>query len=94
MSATPVVKMYTRPDCGYCAAARQLLRQKAVSFEDININTSTELRREMEELSGRYTVPQIIINGQAVGGYDDIATLEQNGELDHLLGNNTSDNEG
>ncbi len=86
MQSTASVKMYTRPGCGYCSAARNLLQHKSVAFEDINIAGNSELRREMEALSGRYTVPQIFINDRAIGGYDDMAALEQSGELDRLLG--------
>lgn len=77
--------MYSRPGCGYCSAARRLLNKKGVDFHDINIGGNTALRREMEELSGGYTVPQIFINGQPIGGYDDMAELEHNGKLDKLL---------
>lgn len=86
MSPSATVKMYSRPGCGYCSAARQLLRQKGISFEDINIGGNADLRREMEALSGGYTVPQIFINDQPIGGYDDMAELEHNGKLDELLG--------
>jgi len=83
MAAT--VLMYSTRTCGYCAAARRLLKKKRVSFEDIDVGRDPEKRRLMEELSGRHTVPQIFINEQPVGGYDDIAALDQAGELDKLL---------
>ncbi len=86
MQSAATVKIYTRPGCGYCSAARNMLQHKSVEFEDINIAGNSELRREMEALSGRYTVPQIFINNRAIGGYDDMAALEHSGELDRLLG--------
>jgi len=85
MSASATVKMYTRPGCWFCAAARRLLQQKGVPFEDIDIGGQPELRQEMEKLSGGYTVPQIFINDRPVGGYDDINALDKRGELDPLL---------
>jgi len=78
--------MYTRPGCWFCAAARRLLQEKGVAFEDIDIGGQPALRQEMEELSGGYTVPQIFINDRPVGGYDDINALDKRGELDSLLG--------
>lgn len=87
MSSPAVVKIYTRPGCGYCAAARELLQQKAVKFADFNVAGDCGLREEMEQLSGGHTVPQIFINDKSIGGYDDMAALEQSGELDRLLGN-------
>ena len=90
MSQTITVKMYSRPGCGYCAAARQLLQKKGIDFQDINISGDPRLRREMEELSGGYTVPQIFIGDKAIGGYDDMAELEQNGKLGELLNGKSS----
>lgn len=78
--------MYTTQWCGYCAAARKLLNDKGVSFEDIDVGMDNNLRQEMTEKSGGgTTVPQIFINDQPIGGYDDMAALERQGELDKLL---------
>ena len=77
--------MYTTQWCGYCAAARELLRSKGVEFEDIDVDTDPALRREMQEKSGGRTVPQVFINDEPVGGYTDLAALEQQGKLDELL---------
>jgi glutaredoxin 3 len=83
--------MYTTRWCGYCSAARKLLQSKSVPFEEIDVGLDSKLRKEMTELSGRRTVPQIFIAGQAVGGYDDIAALDADGSLDTLLGLNGDD---
>lgn len=79
------VIMYTQALCGYCSAARALLKEKGVVFREINITLNAGLRREMQEKSGRRTVPQIFIGGKHIGGYDDLAALEERGELDDLL---------
>lgn len=79
------VVMYSTPWCGYCASARELLRNKSVAFEDIDVSMDSTLRQRMTELSGRNTVPQVFINNEPVGGYTDLAALEQSGELDGLL---------
>ena len=66
-------------------AARFLLKNKSVDYQDINITTDTALREEMEQRSGRHTVPQIFIGDTHVGGYDDLNALEVAGDLDKLL---------
>lgn len=63
-----------------------LLTKKKVAFKDISVSGDAGLRAKMEELSGQRTVPQIFIDDQPVGGFDDIYRLEQQGELDRLLG--------
>jgi glutaredoxin 3 len=79
------VVMYSTPWCGYCAAARELLRIKNIEFEDINVDADPSLRQEMMDKSGGRTVPQIFINNDLIGGYSDIAALEEQGKLDPLL---------
>lgn len=80
----PVV-MYSTRFCPYCMRARALLEAKGVSYTDIGVDGRPELRAQMVERSGRYTVPQIWIDEQHVGGYDDIALLDRQGRLDQLL---------
>lgn len=79
------VKIYTKSTCPYCIRAKALLNAKAVSYEEIDVGAHPEFRPEMERLSGRHTVPQIFINGQSVGGCDDIHALDAQGKLDLLL---------
>ena len=79
------VVMYSTRFCPYCMRARALLDGKGVSYTDIGVDGRPELRRQMVERSGRYTVPQIWIGEQHVGGYDDIALLDRQGRLDQLL---------
>jgi glutaredoxin 3 len=79
------VTMYTTPWCGYCSAARSLLKSKKIEFEDIDVGMDTKLRQEMTDKSGGTTVPQIFINDQAIGGYSDMAELDEQGKLDALL---------
>lgn len=79
------VKMYSTRFCPYCVRARSLLANKNVEFIDIGVDSKPDLRREMVELSGRYTVPQIWIGSRHIGGYDDIAMLDRQGQLDQML---------
>jgi len=78
--------MYANSWCGYCEAARTLLRRKGAAFSEISLEAEPERRAEMIERSGgRHTVPQIFIDGRHVGGSDDLYELEDAGELDALL---------
>ena len=79
------VTMYTTQWCGYCAAARDLLRDKGVPFQEIDVGMDPKLREEMNQKSGGTTVPQIFINDTAIGGYDDMAALDAQGTLDRML---------
>jgi glutaredoxin 3 len=80
------VIMYATRFCPYCMRARRLLKKKGIEYEEISVSGDNILWAEMEEKSGRNTVPQIFINDQAVGGFDDIAALNQAGKLDSMLG--------
>ena len=79
------VIMYSTRFCPYCVRARSLLQSKGVSFTDISVDGRADLRREMTQRSGRRTVPQIWIGDRHVGGFDDLARLEQRRQLDPLL---------
>lgn len=81
------VELYTTPICGYCAAAKRLLKQKGVSYSEINVMLSPERREEMiQRANGGRTVPQIFIGDQHIGGFDDMNALDRAGKLDPLLG--------
>ena len=81
------VEIYTKAFCGYCARAKSLLRDKGVEFEEFDITMGGPKREEMLGRSnGGTTVPQIFIDGQHVGGSDDLAALNRDGKLDAMLG--------
>ena len=79
------VVVYTRPFCGFCARALQLLSEKGVPFTEIEAGMDPARRREMMERSGRNTFPQIFVDGAHVGGCDDLMALERAGKLDPML---------
>lgn len=86
MAAAGRVIVYSQPFCGYCSAAKRLLASKGVEFTEIDVMFDPAQRREMMERSGgRRTVPQIFIDGQHIGGYDDLTVLDARGLLDELL---------
>ncbi len=83
------IVMYCTEVCPYCVRAEQLLRRKGVQdIEKIRVDLQPELREAMIQKTGRRTVPQIYINGEHVGGYDDMAALDRAGKLDVMLANN------
>jgi len=81
----PKIDVYTTPTCPYCHAAKALLTEKGVVFDEITV-LDPQLRADMtQRANGRRTVPQIFIGSTHVGGYDDLAALERRGKLDSLL---------
>jgi glutaredoxin 3 len=79
------IEIYTTPWCGYCARAKALLESKGAAYDETDVMEDAVKRTEMRERSRRTTVPQIFINGQHIGGSDELAALEQAGRLDALL---------
>ena len=79
------ITIYTQPFCGYCAAAKHLLKSKDQAWTEIDVGSDDARREEMVKKSGRSTTPQIFINGQHIGGFDDLSTLETLGKLDLML---------
>lgn len=80
------VTIYTTSVCPYCAAAKDLLRQKGVSYSEISVDGDREGRAAMTQRSGgRTSVPQIFIGASHIGGCDDLYELESDGKLDALL---------
>ncbi len=80
--------MYCTAVCPYCIRAEQLLQRKGITeIEKIRLDLQPEFRVAMVAKTGRRTVPQIFIDGQHIGGYDDLAALDQAGELNALLAN-------
>jgi glutaredoxin 3 len=78
--------IYTKDYCPYCMRAKALLEQKKQLFTELRIDLHPELRNEMiTKSNGRTTVPQIFINGQHIGGCDDLHALDNQGTLDELL---------
>ena len=80
------IVMYCTAVCPYCVRAEQLLQRKGIKeIEKIRIDLQPEMRDVMIEKTNRRTVPQIFINGEHVGGYDDMAALDRAGKLDPML---------
>lgn len=82
----PKIEIYTTQTCGYCHMAKRLLNSKGVEYSEINVAADPERRAEMmQRAHGGRTVPQIFIDGQHVGGCDELYDLDRRGRLDPLL---------
>ncbi|MDO5658494.1 MAG: glutaredoxin 3 [Paracoccus sp. (in: a-proteobacteria)] len=83
----PKVEIYSTPTCPYCIAAKRLLTNKGVQFDDTDVSRDPSLREGMtRRANGRRTVPQIFIDGKHIGGSDDLHALDRDGKLDKMLG--------
>ncbi len=80
----PIV-IYTRPFCGFCARAIGLLREKGLTFTEIEAGFDPDKRREMIDRSGRTTFPQIFVGDTHVGGCDELVALDAAGKFDAML---------
>jgi glutaredoxin 3 len=77
--------MYTTRWCGYCVRAKALLDGKGVAYEEIMLDDDPEFRRKLQELTGGWSVPQILIDGTPIGGYTELWRLDKSGQLDARL---------
>lgn len=81
------IEIYTKATCPFCTRALELLDSKGVEYEHIEVGDDQEKRAALKEKAdGRKTVPQIFINGEGIGGYDELAELDESGKLDEMLG--------
>ena len=78
------VQMYTTRWCGYCVRAKTLLETRGIEFEEISLDDDPGFRSRRLDLTGGWTVPQILIGGRPVGGYTELWQLDRSGELERL----------
>ena len=78
------IHMYTTGWCGYCVRAKTLLDRRGLSYEEISLDDVVDFRGLLLERTGGYTVPQILIDGEPIGGYVELWELDRAGGLDAL----------
>ena len=78
------IRVYTTRWCGYCDRARALLQERGLEFEEVALDDDPAFRATLVELTGRWTVPQILIDGTPIGGYVELSELDRRGLLDGL----------
>jgi glutaredoxin 3 len=77
----PEITMYTTSWCGYCVRAKMLLDSLGLPYEEINLDGDPQFRQRLFDLTGGWTVPQIVIDGTPIGGYVELWRLEREGKL-------------
>ena len=76
--------MYTTRWCGYCVRAKALLEGRGLAYEEIRMDDDPSFRAKLLERTGRWTVPQILIDGNPIGGYTELWRRDRSGALDGL----------
>lgn len=76
------IEIYTTAWCGFCLRAKALLEEHGLPYEEIRIDDDPSFRDRLLELTGRWTVPQILIDGKPIGGYTELRELERRGALE------------
>jgi glutaredoxin 3 len=76
------IRMYTTRWCGYCVRAKALLESRGLDYEEVNLDDDPHFRRTLNELTGGWTVPQIVIDDHPIGGYAELWRMDRAGELD------------
>ena len=77
--------MYTTEWCGYCIRAKALLDARGLDYDEIDLGDDPAFRARLNELTGGWTVPQILIDDRLIGGYAELRRLDRDGRLDELL---------
>jgi glutaredoxin 3 len=75
------IKIFTKGYCSFCYAAKNLLNKRGLAYEEISLLGDVSVEKEMRELTGRTSVPQILIDGKPIGGYTELVELDMGGGL-------------
>ena len=78
------IQLYTTRWCGYCVRAKALLDSRELEYDEINLDDDPAFRQKLHDLTGNWTVPQILVDGQPVGGYTELWRLDRAGALERL----------
>jgi glutaredoxin 3 len=79
------VTVYTTDFCSHCVGAKKLLARRNIAYEEINLARDPDARAKLQQLTGMFTFPQIVIDGQPVGGFDQLIAADRAGRLTELL---------
>jgi glutaredoxin 3 len=80
------VRIYTTRWCGFCERAKALLDAKGVAYDELSLDGDPAFRAKLLDLTGSWTVPQILVDDRPIGGYTELVRLARDGRLDALLG--------
>jgi glutaredoxin 3 len=79
------VRVYTTTYCGYCMAAKALLKSRAIAFEERDVTSAADERQWLVEQTGQRTVPQIFLDGVPIGGFRELSELDRSGALEKIV---------
>jgi glutaredoxin 3 len=79
------IRVYSTRWCGYCVRAKALLESRGIEYEEVSLDSDPAFRRKLFDLTGGWTVPQILIDGRPIGGYTELWRLDRDGRLDDEL---------
>jgi glutaredoxin 3 len=77
----PRIRVYSTRWCGYCVRAKSLLESRGIEYEEISLDDDPAFRQKLFDLTGGWTVPQILIDGKPIGGYTELWRLDRDGRL-------------
>jgi glutaredoxin 3 len=79
------ITLYTTEHCPYCTSAKKLLAKRSIEYEEINLARDPEGRAKLSEITGMFTFPQIVIDGQTLGGFQELLAADRAGRLSELI---------
>jgi glutaredoxin 3 len=79
------IEIYTTPSCPFCVQAKRLLQARGIPYDEINVGEDAALRADLVRRTGRRTVPQIFIDGESIGGFEELAALDASTRLTDLI---------
>jgi glutaredoxin 3 len=85
------VEIYTTPSCPFCVRAKRLLQARGIAYEEVDVAGDPELRADLVQRTGRRTVPQIFIDGEPIGGFEELAALDASTRLANLVADDGDD---
>jgi len=80
----PYIEVYSTPNCPFCVSAKELLKSKNLNYQEIDVSDDIDSLQKMMKLSGLRSVPQIFINNESIGGYEELSKMNAEGDLPHL----------
>ena len=85
------VEIYTTPSCSFCVRAKRLLQARGIPYDEVDVADDPDLRADLVQRTGRRTVPQIFIDGEPIGGFEELAALDASTRLANLVADDGDD---
>jgi glutaredoxin 3 len=79
------IRIYTTDSCSLCTSAKTLLARRGIDYEEVNLARDPDGRAELSRVTGMFTFPQIVVGGEAIGGFAELLAADREGRLGELL---------